>query len=97
MAAKKKKAKKGLPDLPVRSHGKRASWTTVKRLIVWLNEQAKCDPEVAIDLALAAAHAITVTTGNDPQALDERYDQLRDLLTVPVTVQRIPLCRGGDA
>ncbi len=90
--AAKKKAKKGLPDLPVRSHGKRASWTTVKRLIVWLNEQAKCGPEVAIDLALAAAHAITVTTGGEPQDLDQRYDEIRDTITVP-----LQLTPGGDA
>lgn len=92
MAAKKRV---DLPALPVRSLGNRADWDTVLKLMVWLNEHAGCDSEVAIDLALAAAHGITMTTGMDPQDLDQRYDQIRDLIAVPVTVQ--PLSPGGDA
>jgi len=81
-----------LPALPVRSLGNRADWDTVKELVVWLNEHARRDSEVAVDLALAAAHAITVTTGRDPQDLDERYDEIRDLITVEQS-----LSPGGDA
>jgi hypothetical protein len=93
MAAKKRAKFRGeLPALPVRSLGNRADWDTVKELVAWLNEHARRDPEVAIDLALAAAHAITVTTGGEPQDLDQRYDEIRDTITVP-----LQLTPGGDA
>jgi hypothetical protein len=96
MATKKRTKKRvDLPALPVRSQGKRADWDMVKKLVAWFNEHSDRDSEVAIDLALAAAHAITVTTGGDPQDLDERYDEIRDLITVPATMQ--PLSPGGDA
>lgn len=96
MAAKKRTKKRvDLPELPMRSQGNRADWSTVKKLVAWLNEHSDRDPEVAIDLALAAAHAITMMADGDPQDLDERYDEIRDLITVPATMQ--PLSPGGDA
>lgn len=95
MAAKKKK-KQGLEEvcpLPVRSLGKRARWSQVIELLAKLNDMTKGDSEVAMDLVLATAHALNVTVGGDPDDLDQRYDEIRGVITGPA----ILMVPGGDA
>ena len=93
MAVKKKKTTREPGHLlPVRSSGKRAEWPQIKELVIWLHEHTGGDSEVAMDMALAAARGVCMTSGGLPEELDQRYEEVRQAITI-----QVPMATGGNA